>query len=76
MKHNKVGKHIRKVIPAGGSLAITLPADYVKAHDIKAGDKIELTYNDVFLGKPIKLEVLSEKLTEIERALEEVKTKP
>lgn len=61
-KSETLSKDVRKVIPVGGSLAITLPAEYVKAHDIKPGDKIELTYNKVFLGEPIKTEVVKEKL--------------
>lgn len=60
-KHQILSKDVRKVIPVGGSLAITLPADYVKAHNIKPGDKIELTYNEVFLGEPIRMKLLKEK---------------
>ncbi|GEM_PF-4590483 len=73
MRRRALGKVVRKVIPAGGSLAVTLPTDYVRAHGIKPGDRIELTYNHVFVGKPIKPEELEEKLTEVERTLGEVK---
>lgn len=62
MKKEELSKAIRKVIPVGGSLAITLPADYVKIHKIKSGDKVELAYNRIFLGEPIKGELIREKL--------------
>jgi len=70
-KTETVGKDVRKVIPVGGSLAITLPSEYVKTHNIKSGDRIELEYNEVFLGKPVKTEDLHQKLSKIGKYREE-----
>ncbi len=70
-KEIKIDKGVRTVLKVGGSLAITLPADYIKKYNIKAGDKIEITYNRIFLGEPLKTEFLKEKFLE---KLTEVKT--
>jgi len=39
------GKDVRKVFKTGDSLAITLPAEYVKALGVKEGDAFELIFD-------------------------------
>jgi len=53
MDEKVLGKDVRKVLKVGGSLAITLPSDYVQAHKIEAGDAMTVFYDDVFHAEPV-----------------------
>lgn len=55
---------VRKIIKVGDSAAITLPKDYLEAHNLEVGDKVRIIFNRIFLGKPIKIEELKEELSE------------
>jgi len=46
------GRTDRKIIPAGTSLAVTLPPDWLRALKIKKGDEVEVLYSFVLLIKP------------------------
>lgn len=63
----KVGKGVRKVIHVGNSLTVTLPNPYVQSHKIKAGDYLEVLYNDYLHLTPISIDELQ---TALERAKE------
>ena len=56
------GKSTRKVVKIGNSLAITLPSNYVKAHAIKAGDDMDIWYDEEFHGEPVTEEDIRRKL--------------
>ena len=43
----------RKVFGIGGSLAITLPAEFVKLHNIKDGDEIPVLANHILKVVPM-----------------------
>ena len=61
---------IRTIIQVGGSLAITLPMEYVKTHNIKIGDSIYILYNDYIYIKPINKEELAKKVEKAKELLE------
>mgnify|MGYP001041381469 CR=1 FL=1 len=46
------GRTNRKIIPAGTSVAVTLPPHWLRALKIKKGDEVEVLYNFVLLIKP------------------------
>lgn len=56
----KYGKEIRTVQRIGGSLMISLPRGYVKAHDVKKGDQIEIDYDTEFRGRLVDTERIKE----------------
>ena len=43
----------------GTSLALILPADWVRGNDLRPGDKVELAYDDVVHVRPLKLKSAS-----------------
>jgi len=55
-KKKKLGKIARivKVHEIGGSLMVTLPAEFVKAHSIKKGDEIGVLANHLMTIHPMK----------------------
>jgi antitoxin component of MazEF toxin-antitoxin module len=68
MKNKKklpVMEDVRKVFKIGDSLAITLPAEFVKEHGIKEGQPITLVYDGLLKAKPIKTEWSEEELKEV-----------
>ncbi len=52
-KKRKVTAETRKVIRLGGSLVITLPDSFVKAHDIKEGDDLPVAANHIMKVIPM-----------------------
>ncbi len=44
---------VRKVIALGGSLAITLPKEFVKAHNIKEGDDLPVAADHILKVIPM-----------------------
>lgn len=61
-EHKLLGKDIRKVIPVGDSLAITIPKEYVQAHSIKKGDSMEVLFNEIIHITPLNLDEIEKKL--------------
>jgi antitoxin component of MazEF toxin-antitoxin module len=61
-RHKVLGADTRRVFKIGGSHAITLPDDYLKAHDIKAGDPIQIYFNEIVKLVPVKEEKILEEL--------------
>ena len=57
-----LGKDVRRIIRVGDSIGITLPPDYLRAHGLKVGDQIELTYNRIIRFEPISREEIRRKL--------------
>jgi len=57
-----LGKDIRKIIRVGGSVAITLPKEYLDAHGLKLGDKMELNFNEVLHVEPVNEAEIRKKL--------------
>jgi len=55
-------KETRKIIKVGGSLAITLPKEYIEVHSLRAGDKVDLYYDEILHIEPIKKEQILKKL--------------
>jgi len=53
-KEHPVGETTRKIFPSGRSVAVTLPAQFCKAHGIKAGDSIRILYDSFLLLDPPK----------------------
>jgi len=41
-----IGKDVRTLFKLGRSLVMTIPEAYVKAHNLKPGDKVEVFYDD------------------------------
>ena len=58
------GKVTRKIIRVGNSLAVTLPKKYVIAHGLEQGDDMDIWYDNVFHGEPVKEEDIRRKLGE------------
>jgi antitoxin component of MazEF toxin-antitoxin module len=57
-----LGKDIRKIIRVGGSAAVTLPKEYLKAHNLKLGDKVEMNFNEVLHLEPVNVAEIKRKL--------------
>lgn len=57
-----LGKDIRKIIRVGKSVAVTLPREYLEAHNLKLGDKIELNFNEVLQISPVDEGEIKKKL--------------
>ena len=66
----RVREDIRRVIKIGGSLAITIPKEYVEAHGLKPGAIVRILYDDFLHAKPIKQEELMAKLEKAKEVLE------
>ena len=49
----KITAGTRKVISLGGSLAITLPREFVLAHNIKEGDDLPVAANHILKVIPM-----------------------
>ena len=52
-KGHKVKAGTRKVIRVGGSLVITLPSEFVKAHNIKVGDDLPVASDHIMKVIPM-----------------------
>jgi len=57
-----LSKETRKIIRIGNSFAVTLPKDYLVAHNLKCGDKMDLYFDEVLHAEPIKEEDILKKL--------------
>lgn len=44
----------RRLVRAGDSLAVTLPPDWLRGHGLKAGDPVELAYDEVVRVRPVQ----------------------
>ena len=69
-----VGKRIRKLIKLGNCLVLTLPTEYVRLHDLKPGDLMEIGYNSVIFGQKVSLEKLGQSLEATKAAMTEAET--
>jgi len=49
----------RKIVSIGSSLAVTLPPDWIRGNDLKAGDRVELLYDEVVRVRPLKFKSAS-----------------
>ena len=56
------GKVVRKVIGVGECDAVILPREYLKAHNLKRGDHVEVAYNNVIRITPIRPEEIEREL--------------
>lgn len=52
-REHKVTARTRKVIRLGGSLVITLPSEFVEAHNIKEGDDLPVAANHIMKVIPM-----------------------
>lgn len=52
-KKRRISAGVRKVMKLGGSLAITLPSEFVEAHNIKEGDDIPYAANHIMKVIPM-----------------------
>lgn len=64
MEHKIIGKTIRRILPHGNSVAVTLPHEYIKAHGLKTGDSVEVIYNEILRIEPVNVEKLLDALGE------------
>ena len=64
-------KSVRRAIKYGTSIAITLPAEYVKLKGIKPGDEFEIIFDDYVHIVPIDAEKLEKKVEKAKELLEE-----
>lgn len=55
-EHQVLGKSIRKLVQIGNAVGITLPAEYLKAHNLELGQSMEVYFNDVIRVEPLNLE--------------------
>jgi len=59
---NCFGKAIKKIIQVGQSLAITIPKEYLKAHKLKQGDRMEVIFNRIIQIEPLNVDEIKSKL--------------
>ena len=71
MKKEEVNEDIRTVFKVGGSLVFAIPQEYIKAHNIKPGDKIRIFFDDFLHAKPVEKEKITERLEKVKELLEE-----
>lgn len=57
-----LGKDVRKIIQVGGSAAVTLPKEYLEAHGLKLGDKMEMNFNEILHLEPVNEAEIRKKL--------------
>jgi len=55
-KHQILGKSVRKLVQIGNAVGITLPAEYLKNHNLELGQSMEVCFNDVVMIEPLDLE--------------------
>jgi antitoxin component of MazEF toxin-antitoxin module len=55
-KHQILGKSVRKLVKVGNSIGITLPTEYLKAHNLKVGESMEICFNEILRVEPLNLE--------------------
>ncbi|GAI86439.1 unnamed protein product, partial [marine sediment metagenome] len=60
------GKDVRVLMKMGGSLAITIPQEYIEAHGLEKGDKMTVFYNDIFHAEPVTDEEILKKVKRME----------
>jgi len=58
-------RDVRKAFRIGDSLAITLPADFVREHGIKEGQPIDLIFDGLLKARPLKADWPKEDLEEV-----------
>jgi antitoxin component of MazEF toxin-antitoxin module len=61
-KHEALGKTVRRILQVGNSSGVTLPDEYLRAHGLKRGDLVEVTFNRKVLIEPLNLEELRRKV--------------
>jgi antitoxin component of MazEF toxin-antitoxin module len=61
-KHHVLGKAIRKVVRVGNSLALTIPPEYIKEHNIKKGDSFEICFDNVYHAEPLSIKEIQRKV--------------
>jgi antitoxin component of MazEF toxin-antitoxin module len=47
----------RKLVKAGGSLAVTLPPDWLRGQGLTVGDSVELAYDEIVRVRPISKKI-------------------
>ena len=63
-------KEVRKIIPTGNSVAVTIPKAYARYHDLKPGESVEIFYDDLLLVIPASsVEKFKERWEIIDRLL-------
>jgi antitoxin component of MazEF toxin-antitoxin module len=63
-----VSKDIRKLIRLGQSLYVSLPKEYVEAHKLKKGDKVEILFDEIIYIEPVKEGKLADVVKKIKEA--------
>lgn len=59
-KHKVLGKTIRKIVKVGNSIGITLPREYLEAHNLKLGESMEICFNKILRVEPLNLEKIKQ----------------
>jgi len=67
----EIDEEIKTVFKVGGSLVFAIPQKYIKAHNIKPGDKVRIFLDDFLHVQPVKKEKIAEKLEKVKEILEE-----
>ncbi len=66
----EIEEDVRTVYKVGEALVIALPRKYIRAHKLKAGDKVHVIFNDFLHLKPINPEKLARKAEQVKKLLE------
>jgi antitoxin component of MazEF toxin-antitoxin module len=57
-----LGKDVRKIIRVGDSAGVTIPKEYLEAHGLKIGDRMELNFNHILNIEPLNQAEIRKKL--------------
>ncbi|MGP8109428.1 MAG: AbrB/MazE/SpoVT family DNA-binding domain-containing protein [Thermoplasmata archaeon] len=55
-----MNRRLSKPFRNGTSLAIILPADWVRGNDLRAGDSLELSYDEIVRIRPVRKSAASD----------------
>ena len=61
-----LGKVTRKLYKVGDSVVISVPPEYLRAHSLKIGDKMDIYFNEALHAEPVKRADILKKLGESE----------
>jgi antitoxin component of MazEF toxin-antitoxin module len=59
-KHQILGKSVRKLIKVGNSIGITLPTEYLRAHNLELGGSMEICFDQILYVEPLNMEKIQQ----------------
>jgi len=57
-----LGKDVRTLFKAGSSIVVAVPKEYLDEHNLKAGDKLDVYFDEVLHMEPIRREEILKKI--------------